>query len=819
MRKSNTGGAVGTGGRVTTGDLRADLGGAIQAQKQRTSSGLSAYTLCIARVVTIDYKDHTVTLKVIAGADQEFLRNPVTLTQPGMGARHFMGSMPEVGSYCVVGHLAQETDGRTTTPVILSWLPAGTWMGHDWMVSQPFAPAEWSMDPKDAHFVAGQFARKRHKLRHMEPGNIVCSSAQGSDLVLNEDVLLTNRRGNEVRLRDNDQALVERAQQKFTVLGGTRIYSGMVQRDATFLPTQMFDMGVEWDGPRLYSPSENRPLTDVELRALGSDRPFGQLKPNAVFDRATDGVIGARKSGVFFEPSVDPYDFLVRGGYISDGQAKDAKVTSDAVYGGKPYWRVSREIDDGGNHLNAAIGGSLQSKAYTEHRTEISHVWDGTLPVSDQTDDFDADRLPRAEGGVSSHKPFIEHVMGTVVGNDPYSAVGRTLYGKPIKPRVFDESGSPAPSMESANGQPEGDQAAFLFRMFPPTVTSGPETWTSFTKDGRFLAALQGPQTQRYGAEIFSRSGIRVATGGVLRLEADGGLELKINNGDSSDNLGLNLNSNNGAVRIYGGGKQNLGSAGKQSAPTDGGQGDQPNVVVEGRDNVEIKGARRILNNANKVETRASEIKHAAMSVVSWQAGDRINMSSKTLDQTINGQVSTNISGPKDNNPANGTLRRTAIVPTFPGVADEYLLALGDRDETLLAGNHTTSVTVGNLTYEAVAGTFTARAGVVGAANELVVDVTAGISGSALVGNISFNTTDPINGLATFASLNGTSVKTSIGQTVVTGSTGVTLGGPLALPTRQGRILCEGDLDPLTGLPFTTFGMGSPGHIIGPHIP
>lgn len=805
-KKINPGTNVGASGKISSGDIKADLRGGIQASKQRTSSGNAAMSLGVARVVTVNYEEFTVTLRVVLGEDQEFTRNPIALTFPGAGHRHFLGAMPEEGDYCVIGHLSQETDGRTSTPVILGWITPGTWMGHDWMVSQPFAPDEWSMDPKDSHFVAGQFKRVRHKLRHMEPGNVVASSSQGSDLVLNEEVLLTNRRGNEIRLRDNDQSIVIRALQEFSALGGTRTYSGMVQRDATFLPTSMFDRGVDWDGPRQINLEENRPYTNSELRSFGTERSFNQLVPNTVFDRFEDGSVGARNSGVFFEAALDPYDFLERGSYTLSGFAFDDKVRSDAVYGGKPYYRVSRQTDSAGNYLNAAIGNSLQARAYTEHRIELTHTWDGRLPVTDQTDDFDADRLPRTQGGVSSNRPFLESVMGTVVGNDPYTVEGRSKYGKPLKPRVFDFSGRPAPSFENAAGSPEGDQAATMFRLFPPTVNSGPATYTSFTKDGRFLAAIQGPLTKRYSTEIFSRSGIRVATGGVMRLEADGGLELNINNGSPENNFGLNLASNNGAVRIFGGGQRNEASAGKTSAPTGGGAADQPNVILEGRNNVEIKGSRRVFSNANRIESKANQISNEALSLIELNAGDRIKMTAKTMDRIVNGKMTTNIHGPKDNLPTNTPFRSTTISGLGIGTVDEYQLIQGDRSETLFLGNHTTSVLVGNLTYETLLGTFTARA----TPNQMTLDSASGMTTSVVAGNIQM---DAFAGATNISGQVSVTIRSS-GPTVVSGAAGITLGGP----GKVGGIVSSSDLDPLTGAPLGTYGMGSPGHVLGPPV-
>jgi hypothetical protein len=794
--------------RVTKGDLRQLIYSEHQAKKQRTSSGAAAMTLGVAKVVTLNTEDHTITLRQVLGADQEFQRNPVAMTYPGAGRRHFFGALPEEGDYCLIGHLAQETDGRTTTPVILGWIVPGTWVGHDWMVTQPFAPDEWSMDPKDSFFVAGAFERVRHKLRHYEPGNVAGSSSQGADFVLNEEVLLSNRRGNEFRLRDQDQAAVTRACQQFTALSGTRTYSGMVQREATFLPTQMVSDGVDWAGPRQFNVDENRPFTDAEMREFPSTEQVGDLIPNPVFDRrAEDGLLGDRKSGVAFEPNADPYEFLKRGMFVGEGgKIFDIAHQSNAVYGGKPLYRTSVVHDSDGRPLNAVIGVGDQARAYTEHRIEVSHTSDGKLPVTEQTDDFDADRLPRTRPtgvdpqGRSAKAPFVEFVLGTVVGNDPFSKAGRLQYGLPLTPVIFDQTGGPAPSLESGAQVPLDQQAASLFQLFPPTLNGGPPTFWSTTKDGRFFASIGGPQTEDYSAEIALRSGMRLSLGGKLRLEPEQGIELRVGNGDPINNFGLDLSSDKGAVRVYGGGNTTQGALGARSAPVDGGETDAPSLIMEGRFNALLKASRKLTFNAQEQETRVTSSVTKALSNVDMQAGDRINMASKSFDQLVNGKAVVAFQGYKDNLPTNGPFRETTFSGIGVGTIDQYLAVLGDREEEFLLGNHTTTIRVGNFTYETDAGQWSARAGL----NTATLDIATGFEVLVTTGNIQM---DAAFGAAVITGLTNITAK-SQGTAILSGTAGVSLGGP----GKVGSIVSSSDLDPLTGAPLATYGMGSPGH-------
>lgn len=348
------------------------------------ATGLAAHSLGVAKVVGINYEEFLVTLRIVTGEEQEFQRVPVPMTFPGAGKRHFFGAMPQKGDFCVVGWMMQESGGAgdtvgTQIPVILRWLVSGVWTGQDWMTTAPFTPEEWSFSKKDSTMVEGAFERIRHKLRHLGPGEILASSAQGSDIFLDESILLSNRRGNEIRLRDQDQSFVVRSLQQFHAMSGTRIYAGMVQRDAKFLPTQLFSDGFDWIHPTQLNLSTNTgERTPVHESDLQDDVvPAGFLTPSDILRRSPgeDGDLTGTY-GPTFDPSLDPYQFLKKGLYIDDsGYLIYPDTIPDAVYGGKSIYRVSTPTGD--NPANALL--DPEEKALTEYRLEISHTADGTL--------------------------------------------------------------------------------------------------------------------------------------------------------------------------------------------------------------------------------------------------------------------------------------------------------------------------------------------------------------------------------------------------------------------------------------------------------
>jgi hypothetical protein len=503
-----------------------------QVKSADPSTGPAAFGLGIARVIRVDHIKSQVALQVMTGEKDMFEWTQIVHTCPAAGARTFMGSTPEPGDVCVVGWLASDVK----TPVILAWIPTAVTTGVEWLPVQDFLPSEVDMNPQtQAHF-EGIYGRTRMKHCPVRPGCLMFSSAQGSDIIMDENVLITNRRANEIRIRDSDQAIILRSLQQFHAMGGARVYGGMVQRDARFLPRRMFSDGTNWTAGRQQG-SNGDPLTPAEL----GDSPIeaGTLTPHPVFFRS-DTSLPFPDSGVEVKDNIDPYAFLNRGRFIgTDGQALDpSNVASDGEYGGKQIFRVALSGDPTSGDLptNGVIAqGGAESDTLTEYRIELDHSWDGSLPVTEQTDGFDADRLPSdaaATSPVASGEPFLQWILGSVVGNDPFSRRGSQEYGLPLAPRIFDADGTVDPRLQSGIGFPLGEHAASLFRVVPPVADPSqiPPMFVSTNKDGQVKAFLSGPQDQD-SLELACNGGIRVQSNGPLKFEIPN-MEFNFPNGD-----------------------------------------------------------------------------------------------------------------------------------------------------------------------------------------------------------------------------------------------------------------------------------------------
>jgi len=767
--------------------LRADL----RVERMNPDTGRAAWALCVCKVVNINYEDMFVTLRTVVGTSQEFQRIPVPMTFLGCGARHFFGAMPQEGDYCVCGWMPQSSEGAgksagTKIPVILSWIPHGVQMGQGWMVTQPFSEDEYNFgDDRDAKAVKGAFQQQRHKLRHIQPGNIVCSSAQGSDLVLDEGVYLTNRRANEIRLRDQDQAIVMRSLQQFHAMAGVRIYGGMAQRDATLLQPTMVSNGLFYEGGSLVD--EGNP-SDL---GMWDEFPLNQLTPSRILRREAtpSGALGEAEFDV--PDNLDPYVLLRRGLIIDKRgrvQISSTGVESDdsAYYGGKTYYRVA-SVPSRYGVGNAAVG--VKTAAFSEYRIEVSHTSDGTLPVTEQTEGFDADRTPKSPNAdnpsaVSSQAPLVEVVYGTVIGNDPFSTEGKKVYGLPLTASV---SGSTA-SITSGLGVGVEKHLASLFRLMPMPSLGTEGAWWGVRKDGVLVGSLKSIEAHlAQGATISTGKPISISGSGISMVSKSGGAN------KGGEGAAIDISSETGGINIYAGGP--LGGAAAAVGNMIGAKtGTSPSLLMTGAvikanagKEVEITAGDAIRLNTPK------DLKMEGGGVTEIKGGDRLILSADEIVFNTTAKIVHQQGGPKHSLPTNGAVREQSIQCLFPGVQDKLDFPLmGGQEKTATLGDFLQTVMAGAITHETLAGNVKLQAGV----NTVKVKM-AGVDAVATVGPAS------LKALAGGATVMGTtSVSVTSSGSVRTTASNISFMAPCA---KSGGVITMSDIHPIIGQP-----LGSP---------
>ena len=260
------------------------------------------HALQVARVTRVDSRRLTVDLVTLTG-NLDTYKN-VAISFGGAGSRHFIGAIPEVGDLCAIGLVAAES-GATGKAYITGWIIPGPSPAFDNTPTQAASPADLGFTPAVSQALSGAIRRTRNKLSLLEEGNVFVSSSQGADVRLDESLLLSNRRGNEILLRDQDQAIVVRSLQQFHAGAGFRIYAGMVQRDSE-LPTQMIGATQDWASPQQVD-GEDQPLPRGSLPSGGV---AGYLTPAGVFAR---GAGGEPRTGLSIPSTINPYAVLARG--------------------------------------------------------------------------------------------------------------------------------------------------------------------------------------------------------------------------------------------------------------------------------------------------------------------------------------------------------------------------------------------------------------------------------------------------------------------------------------------------------------------------
>ena len=730
-----------------------------------SGKGWSATALCIAQIVEIHWEEMRCTLEILFGNGSD--TRPLTgveLLMPSMGNRHFMGGIPEIGDQCVIGWFASDTKAGTSgkTPAILAWWPNVPWIKHDWIMTQGFSPSENIMeDNKKRQIVQNFYQRIRHKLRHFSPGNIGASSSQGSDMVLDESVLLSNRRSNEILIRDQDQAIVMRSLQQFHAMSGARVYAGMVQRDARTLPKEMFSDGIKWDAS-IQVDTKGIPYNPINGGDI-FDNPIelGQLQPHPVFEREDFTELGPTIAGERknfkgkMEKYLDPYVFLYNAGFIDEDGYEDHTYT-DTIYGGKSIFRIGTDIEN-----NAYTSG----KAFTEYRIEMNHTTDGQLPVTEQTDGFDSDRAS-IEQGINRNPPFIEWVLGTPTGNDAFSTKGRTQYGLPIVPTID--------SLETATSEtPFSDHSATLLRV-TPVIRGIEDSFVSFTKGGKLKAKVSSPEDDSFQAKVLG--------GAFLDVNND----LFIQSTTLSTNITESVDINTGAI--------NLNASGFQDG--DSLEGDEPNVsvVINGNKRVSIQSGSAVAFKAPLVDfSQVGQLRLSSSEQIDFSSGASMNTTANTIKQSSMGKFEQVCGGPVDGLPIGGPARSVVItMSTATGSAgtpsDSYTNAFGGRTELYIGpATNTRTMTTATETTKIGAG---AKTDVVGGTTT-ITDPT-GHKFLAPAGGLVATSGTVCSIVASTVSIRG---NTSV---LISGTT-VTLAAPGG---SIGPILCGSDIHPVTGVPF-----------------
>jgi hypothetical protein len=268
------------------------------------------------------------------------------------------------------------------------------------------------------------------------------------------------------------------------------------------------------------------------------------------------------------------------------------------------------------------------------------------------------------------------------------------------------------------------------------------------------------------------------------------------------------LTADTGAVFIYGGGPAQTNEAmAERISGSGGGEADVPAVDIGAKTNLRLAAERKVILKGGAIDANATAVDIVGNDTVFINGTKSLELSSENFKTSVSGQMSQSWLGPKYMLPTNFPLHEQSYVsgmPGFPGEKVSYVMC--DRVESFkILGNHTTSIQIGNMTYQTLLGTWKAAA----AANNLQI-TPALISAQAAAGPITL--TAMAGALSATASM-AVEISATGGPAILAGTAGVYLRAPITGPD-VGPILCAGSLEPFSNLPFGTWGMGAKMHNI-----
>jgi hypothetical protein len=480
--------------------------------------------LRVGVIMRVDEFNLKADVRVITGAEDRY---ELDLIQPMAGPRSFLGGIPEIGAMVIIGY--RRKNKQFYEAVILGYLPVGNKLGLRFDPFAPVPPGE--IEAGDEAGVAKLYGPTiRYKRIKGKSGDIIGMSAAGSEFQLSEDVRFLNRGGDTIELRDVDRTLVTQAIHRVESDSAVYMFSGAVRRGAMNLPLEIFEKDSKGE------------FTNV-VRGP-DDQYFGRD------DLALAGV----GSSTFIDPSTNK---------ALDRINDETEFPSLTFSNGRQVFYASS--NPATNFEDPLKGGSL--RAFTERRIEVRHDTDLEQEVLEEIDGFSVDR-PRA---------YIEYVLGTLVGNDPFSTLGQRQYGRVLKPKIFetfDQRGTGTFSLEECLRPPStavdeamNMAAAYLLKISPPRAASRNPFVVAVSKQGKLFVNIPASSSENYSSKNISveanlEGAIKAHIGAnsperySIHLTCDGGIYLDVGSDASGQCITTNFR---GAIKnIFRGGSNSV---------------------------------------------------------------------------------------------------------------------------------------------------------------------------------------------------------------------------------------------------------------------
>ena len=171
--------------------------------------------LRVGKVVRVDYETMSVDIVYI---DSVGSAPKLTVTAAFAGYRTFLGGMPSLGDWVVLGYTKS---GSWKNPIILQFIPRGYCQGvkND------------KVAYNREYVKEGVYKPYRFKMQKLYEGEIYAASKYGSEILLDKNVSISNSKLNEILLKSADQSIALNAVNNYLNSCGTRVSSGLIIRN------------------------------------------------------------------------------------------------------------------------------------------------------------------------------------------------------------------------------------------------------------------------------------------------------------------------------------------------------------------------------------------------------------------------------------------------------------------------------------------------------------------------------------------------------------------------------------------------------------
>jgi hypothetical protein len=654
------------------------------------SEFVEPFGLKIGQITRVDEIMMKADVKVITGGGDHF---EIDITQAMTGPRSFWGGVPEKDSLVILGY--RKKHKRIYDAMILGYLPMVSRSGLRFDPYSPTSPAE--VTEEDAAAVANVLGTVRRMKRLMlRPGDAGGMSSRGAEFTLTQDVRMCNRAGDALDLRDSDRTLVMQSIHRVESVSGVRSITGPIRRGEFWLPLDILQ-------------ADGRTLKTTADRYYGRDELQGAGPPDSRF---------ANSSGK-----------LLDGINNSTESPPTTYSNSNSVYYPTTLPTMSHESADGAG-----------ARVYVEQRTELSHTSDLTQEVLGEIDGYAVDRFD----------PYIEHVMGTVVGNCTMSSMGQRQYGKILMPVLFEDFSQTNLGMfhlEEVNRAPTGPDlevdttaGAYLLRIRSPRAFDKNFFSIAASKQGKLFVNLPGSTVERgntknISAEVQMAGALKMVLGAAVpnnvsaHITGSGGIVLQLGTDSTGNSLTI---IHSGAIKF----KHVGGSANDDNVAISEEIDGNKESAINGTLTEQVEGT-RTSTASGQHQIKADRLTLQGFGGITVNAGE--------LNQLISGKSQYNYAlAVVENIVAGGKLSTV-----FAGGVIENIIA-GGATKTVFGGAMATSVAAGAYTVQVGTGAITISTGAGAIAistglGAVSIAATAAVSIAALAVTITAGTMVAIN--------------------------------------------------------------------------